>query len=173
VTLVFSGAANPGQSGGRNAGFSSFAPPPTPWANVYWGPSSAAFPRAALDGSLDTLSFSGISGTIATWQGTTSWVNPETGTLHTGVPVRMQITITGLGAAPWSLSTSIAGLDPGPGTGIGAVVNNSALSNFTANVQFLADIPTDGSGFVPLNSVLLTAGQSMSSFVGAFYTKSS
>ena len=88
------------------------------------------------------------------------------------MPIEMRITISGLGGAPWSLSTSVPTLDPGPGTGIGAVVANFPTAvDFTANVQFLADIPTDGSGFIPLNTVRQgTGGNTLSSFTGAFYS---
>jgi hypothetical protein len=84
----------------------------------------------------------------------------------------MVVTITGLGGAPWSLATSITGLDPGPGAGIGAVVADFPTAvDFTANVQFLADIPTDGSGYIPLNTVPQgTGGNTLSSFTGAFYS---
>jgi hypothetical protein len=85
----------------------------------------------------------------------------------------MRITITGLGGTPWVASTSIPQLDPGVGTGIGAVVDDSASSaDFSANIQFLADIPTDGAGnFIALNSVQNGGGQTRSSFTGAFYTR--
>jgi hypothetical protein len=107
---------------------------------------------------------------MATWAGTTSWTNPDTGTLHLGVPIQMRVTITGLGATPWVLATSIPGLDPGVGNGIGAVVDNSGAANFTANVQFLADIPTDGSGnFIAINSVRVGGGLARSSVAPAFY----
>jgi hypothetical protein len=167
VTYTNSGAASAGDSGGRNMVFTGFSP--GTWSRLYWGPSSAALPRAALDGSLDLLSFTGISATTATWQGNTSWTNPGPGAPgpHT-VPVRMVITISGLGATPWVTSGSVPMLDPGPGTGIGAVVVNFPTAvNFTVNVQFLADIPTDGSGYILLNTV--PGGSILSSFTGAFY----
>jgi hypothetical protein len=86
----------------------------------------------------------------------------------------MTITVTRLGGAPWVTSTSVPSLDPRPGTGIGAVVDNSSKVNFSANVQFLADIPTDGSGnfinFIALNDVPVLAGQTNSSFTGGFYS---
>jgi hypothetical protein len=146
--------------------------PDTTWSQLYWGPASNALPTAGLDATPHALAFSGISGTTATWAGTTSWTNPTTSITHTGVPIELRITITGLGGTPWALSTGIPGLDPGPGTGIGAVVDDSTLqADFSANVQFLADIPTDGSGnFIALNSVQNGGGQTVSSFTGGFYT---
>ena len=74
---------------------------------------------------------------------------------------------------PWRLSTSVSGLDPGPGTGIGAVVDDSAsAADFTANVQFVADIPTDGSGnFIALNAVRQTGGLARSSLTDGFYSQ--
>ena len=102
------------------------------------------------------------------------WTDPFDSTVYTNVPIELRIAITGLGATPWVLSTSVPGLDPGPGTGIGAVVDNSASwLDFSANTQFLADIPTDGSGnFIALNSVQTTGGQTNSSFTGGFYAAS-
>lgn len=152
--------------------FTSFVPD-TSWSQLYWGPDSGALPTAGLDAAPHALTFSAIAGTTATWAGTSSWTNPTTGITHAGVPIQMRITITGLGAAPWVTSTSITGLDPGPGTGIGAVVDNSvSQADFTANVQFLADIPTDGAGnFIAINSVQQSAGlKTNSSFTGAFYS---
>jgi len=170
VSFTFSGAASAGSSGGRTVNFTNFDPTTT-WSKLYWGPSSSAKPTAGLDGTNHQLTFSGISGTTATWAGTTSWTNPDTGTVHTNVPIQLRITITGLIATPWVTSTGVAGLDPGPGTGIGAVVNNVGLDDFSANAQFLADIPTDGSGnFIPLNDVENGGGLTRSSFTGGFYS---
>jgi hypothetical protein len=170
VTVGFSGAASAGSAGGRTVDFSSFTPNTT-WSRLYWGRSSLASATAGLDGTQHVLTFASFTGTTATWNGTTSWTNPANGTVHSSVPLRMTITVTGLGANPWVTSTSVPSLDPGPGTGIGAVVNNSSLVNFSANVQFLADIPTDGSGnFIALNDVPVLAGQTNSSFTGGFYS---
>jgi hypothetical protein len=150
--------------------FSAFDPNTT-WSRLYWGRSSLASATAGLDGAPHLMTFSSFSGTTATWTGTTSWTNPATGSITASVPLRMTITVTGLGANPWVTSGSVPSLDPGPGTGIGAVVNNAAQVNFSANIQFLADIPTDGSGnFIALNTVPALAGQTNSSFTGGFYS---
>ena len=168
MTVGFSGAASPGDSGGRTVSFTSFS---NSWSQLFWGPASNALPAAGLDNTLHVLAFSGISGTTATWAGTSNWTNPTTGLTHT-VPIQMRITVSGLGGSPWVLSTSVAELDPGPGTGIGAVVDDStSLADFSANVQFLADIPTDGPGFIALNSVQNAGGQTLSSYTGAFYER--
>jgi hypothetical protein len=171
VTYGTSGAPSPGDSGGTNFSYTSFSP--GTWSKLYWGPSSAALPSAGLDGALHTLSFTGISGTKATWEGTSSWTNPGPGAAgpHT-VPIRMEITISGLGGTPWVLSTSVSMLDPGPGTGIGAVVPDfPSAVDFTGNVQLLADIPTDAFGYIPLNGVAQgTGGNTRSSFTAAFYS---
>lgn len=69
-------------------------------------------------------------------------------------------------------SASVADLDPGVGTGIGAVADNSAsFLDFDATIDFLADVPTDGPGFVALNSVPNGPGQTNSSFTGGFYSR--
>jgi hypothetical protein len=41
-------------------------------------------------------------------------------------------------------------------------------SSFAVKVEFFADIPTDGSGFIAINTVR-NAGATRSSFTGAFY----
>jgi hypothetical protein len=87
----------------------------------------------------------------------------------------MTVTITA-GGLLWANATSIPGLDPGPGAGMGVAVtvaNGGTATNFTANVKFEADIPTDApTGFIPLNNVQQgTGGNTVSSFTGAFYSK--
>jgi len=169
VDFAFTGAPSPGDAGGSNIEFTNFVQT-TGWIELYWGPSSASLPTAGLDGAAHALTLSGISGTTATWAGTTDWTDPDTSIAYSNVPIELRIDISLLGANPWLLSTSVTDLDPGPGTGIGAVVDNSAGLDFTANTQFLADIPTDGAGnFIALNSVE-TLGQTSSSFTGAFYS---
>jgi hypothetical protein len=172
VGFSFSGAPSPGDPGGTTVSFTSFVPD-TSWTQLYWGPSSGALPTAGLDGTPHSLTFSGISGTVATWAGTTSWTDPLDSTVYTGVPIELRVTITGLGATPWLVSTTISGLDPGPGTGIGAVADDSASAlDFDANTQFVADIPTDGSGnFIALNTVQTAGGMTNSSFTGGFYSQ--
>jgi hypothetical protein len=85
----------------------------------------------------------------------------------------MIVTITA-GAVTFVTSGSLSGLDPGPGTGIGAaivVANSSTATNFTVNVQFLADPPPTDGVYVPLNSLQQgTGGSTVSSFTGAFYS---
>jgi hypothetical protein len=170
VSYAFSGAPSPGDAGGQSVAFTSFVQT-TGWVNLYWGPDSGYPPTAGLDGSAHSLTLSSISGTTATWSGTTSWTDPNTSTYYPSVPIELVIDISGLSGTPWVSSTSVPGLDPGPGTGIGAVVDDSAGLDFTANVQFLADVPTDGPGFVALNDVLLLpGGQANSSFTGGFYS---
>ncbi len=169
VDFAFSGG-NAADAGGSNFEFTNFVQT-TGWIELYWGPNSGFLPTAGLDGTAHSLTLSGISGTTATWAGTTDWTDPFDSTNYSNVPIELRIDISFLGANPWVLSTSVAGLDPGPGTGIGAVVDNSAGADFTANVQFLADIPTDGLGnFIALNDVLVGGGQANSSFTGGFYS---
>jgi len=161
--------ASAGNAGGATVNFTAFSPSPS-WSRLYWGPSSSALPTAGLDATQHALALSGISGTTATWAGTTSWTNPDTGTTHTNVPIQVRVTISGLSGTPWALSTGIPDLDPGPGTGIGAAVDDVSLTAFSANVQFLADIPTDGAGnFIAINSVRNGGGKTLSSWTGAFY----
>ena len=76
----------------------------------------------------------------------------------------------------WVDSTTISGLDPGAGTGIGAVVNvasSGTAQDFTVKFEYTADVPTDDpTGFIPLGSVPTTSGGlTQSSFSGAFYSQ--
>lgn len=172
-TMTFSGSGAQGDVGGRTWTFGAPSNV-TGWTDLYWGPSSLSLPQAALDGSLDPLSLAGISGDTATWTGTTSWDNPDTlAVSYAPVPVELRIQIGGLGANPWLLATSVAGLDPGPGAGIGAVVETFG-SGFTANIRFLADLPTDGIGnFIAMNAVEQLPNppaQTLTSYGGAFYS---
>ena len=159
--FVGSGAASAGDSGGHTNNYSSFNP--SAFSALYWGPDSGFPSTAGLDGSTHVLTFSGISGDVATWAGTTTWLDHNTGIDHTGVPIELLVTVTGLGANPWVSFSSANGTDP---TGVGAVVNDSAGVNFSANLQFLGNT---GSGFQALNSIT-TGGLTNSSFSGAFYS---
>jgi hypothetical protein len=127
-------------------------------------------PTAALDSTPDALTFTSFTSSSMQWNGTTTWTNPDTGTVHTGVPVRMIATITAGGlifvsppaGAPASVGALVRVVDPAAG-------GPSTCSTFTVNVAFFADIPTDGAGnFIAINTVK-TAGATRSSFTGAFY----
>ena len=174
VSYSFSGDAN--SAPGSDLSLFSFTP--TTWTALYWGAWSGSLPRAGVDGSLHALSFAGISGagnSVATWQGTSPWTDPSDNTVYS-VPIQLTLTIT---APPsgiaWLDSTSIPGLDPGAGTGIGAVVDVApagTATDFTVNFQYTADIPTDVDGFIPLSTVPQTGGGLLvSSFSGGFYSQ--
>jgi ClpP class serine protease len=79
-------------------------------------------------------------------------------------------TITG-SIGVYAGKVAIGGVLERLGIGTGAVVYNSAsFLDFDANVQFLADVPTDGPGFIALNTVQAGGGLTNSSFTGAFYS---
>ena len=99
------------------------------------------------------------------WDGTTSWTNPDTGLTHTGVPIRMTATVTAGGLSFVSPPTGAPG---GLGATVKVVDPAGTCSTFTVKVEFFADIPTDGSGFIPINTVR-SSGATRSSFTGAFY----
>lgn len=172
VDFSASGAGSPGDSGGRNFHFSNFTET-SGWTDLYWGMDSNYLPEAALDGSLDSLSFTSFLGDTAIWSGTTDWTDASTSISYT-VDIRFVATVSGLGGTPWQLSSSVPDLDPGAGAGMAVVVENSDGLDFSVNFQFLADIPTDGSGnFIALNDVMQPpspGGQTQSSFGSAFYT---
>jgi hypothetical protein len=164
-------------AGGSQLSFFNFTP--TTWTALYWGSWTApSNPTAGLDGSQHNLAFVGISGggTVATWQGTSPWTNPGDMMLYM-VPIQLTITlVTPPAGVVWVDSTTVTGLDPGAGTGIGAAVNVApagTAQSFTAQFEFKADVPTDDpTGFIPLGSVPTTGGgQTVSSFSGGFYSQ--
>jgi hypothetical protein len=171
VSYAFVGACA-ACSGGITVQYTSFVPDTT-WSELYWGLDPAYLPTAGLDGNAHALTFTGVSGTTATWAGTTDWTNPMDSTTYNNVPIELRLTVTGLGGTPWVLSTAIPDLDPGVGTGIAAVADDSAsLLDFDATFEFLADIPTDGgTSFIALNEVSNGGGQTNSSVGTAFYSR--
>jgi hypothetical protein len=173
----FSFAGNAQNAGGADLSLFDFSP--TTWTALYWGSwTGSSLPKAGLDGSLHALPFVGISGgdTVVTWQGTSPWTDPGDMTVH-NVPVRLTLTlVTPPSGVAWVDSTTIAGLDPGAGTGIGAVVDVApagTAQNFTVKLEYTADVPTDDpTGFIPLGSVPQTGGGlTVTSFSGAFYSQ--
>ena len=63
----------------------------------------------------------------------------------------------------------------GAGSGIDVVIDvapGGTATNFTTNWAFTADIPTDGSGFIPISTVpTLGGGLLTTSFGGGFYSQ--
>jgi hypothetical protein len=158
----FSGSGgSPGDAGGHNNNYSNFNT--GAFSALYWGSDSGFLPTAGLDGSSHPLTFLSAAGDVATYSGTTSWFDHNTSITYTNVPIELLVTISGLGANPWVNFASVNGTDP---TGVGAVVDDSSGSAFTANLQFLANT---GSGFQALNTVP-ASGLTNSSFTGAFYS---
>jgi hypothetical protein len=162
---------SPGNSGGQTIAYTGITPTTT-WSKVYWGVSTASgsTPQAGLDNALHPLTFQGFTSTTATWQGLTSWFNPDTSSTVTNVPIRMVITITS-GPVTFVQANTLPSLDPGPGTGMGAAVNNPTKANFNAKVEFFAD-PTKTGTFIPINNVRQGGGggSTRSSVTLAFYT---
>lgn len=91
------------------------------------------------------------------------------------VPIRLTVSlVTPPSGVVWVDSTSIAGLDPGAATGVGAVVDvapSGTAQDFVVKFEYTADIPTDDpTGFIPLGSVP-AGGLTVTSFSGAFYSQ--
>jgi hypothetical protein len=163
--------------GGADVSYHSFSP--TTWTALYFGPWAGALPGAGLDGMLHSLPFAGISGagdTVGTWQGTTSWTDPSDSTTYPNVPIRLTLTITApLSGLEWEPSTGVPGLDPGPGSGIGAVIDIApagTVGDYTVKFEFMADIPTDAFGFIPLSGIPQQGGgQTQTSVSTGFYSQ--
>ena len=155
----FGPGTSAGDPGGIDFNYSSFVG--SSFSNLYWGVDSSALPAAGLDGTYNPMAFSGDSGTTATWDVTSVYTNPMTLVTSTDT-IQLAIDVTGLGTTPWIMATSV-GL---PGT-IGAVVDDSAGSNFTANIAF-TDVSQGG---IAINQLLqpTSSDLTVSSFNGAFY----
>jgi hypothetical protein len=175
VEYNFAGDAN--TAGGSQLSFFNYSP--TTWTALYWGPWTApSNPQAGLDGSLHNLAFAGISGggTVATFQGTSPWTDPSDNSFHI-VPIQLTLTLVSPpSGVVWVDSTTVPGLDPGAGTGIGAAVNlapSGTAQNVTVQFNYNADVPSDDpTGFIPFGSVPTTGGGlTVSSFSGGFYSQ--
>jgi len=168
-TWVSTGGPSAGDIGGLNGNYGGFDS--MYFLSLYWGPQwgLGPGPQAGLDGVYHSLAFVGVFGTTAIWEGSTSYTSPGgpgPGSCAS-CPIRLEIDVSGLGAAPWVLEGSVAGLT-GLAAGIGAVIDDSAGADFVANFQFLADL---GNGFVAINSIVPQyGGATVSSFSGAFYS---
>ena len=156
---MYSFSGNPQNAGGGDLSLFSFSP--TTWTALYWGSWTApSNPMAGLDGSLHALSFVAMGDQR----------------VHL-VPIQLTVTlVTPPTGVEWVDSTTVSGLDPGAGTGIGAVVNvapSGTAQDFTVKLEFKADIPTDDpTGFIALGSVPTNGGGlTVTSFNGAFYSQ--
>jgi hypothetical protein len=150
-----------GDAGGITYTYSNLTP------NLYWGPDSTYLPQAGLDNTYHTLTFNGISGDVATWTGSTSWLDPTNGITYSNVPLTLQITVAGLGANPWVTFASANGSDP---AGVGAIVSDPLGTSFSANLYLYASTVA---GVLPLNAVQqapANSGYSVEGFSGALYT---
>lgn len=159
-TAVASGAGA-ALTGGRTVNYSGLNT--AAFSNLYWGFSTSYLPAAGLDAALHDLTLSSINGTIATWAGTSNWYNKDNGQTST-VDLRFIVNIGGLGNTPWLLASQVADL----AASTGAVVNVSSGSNFSANMQFLADT-RGGAGYQALNSIRVQSGATRSSYSTTFY----
>lgn len=162
---TFSGSGQQGNTGGRIWNYSGFDT--SKFSSLYWGPSITSLPSASLDGTLHSLTFAGISGTTATWSGSTSYTNPTSNFTST-VNLYLTISVNGLGANPWVPASSL-GLPTA-----GALVNNSSGADFSAKIQFTG-YGTSANVGTPLNSFQQpptpppVLSKTITSFSGAFY----
>jgi hypothetical protein len=107
-TAGSSGSA--GNAGGRTWLFSLLDP--TAYDELYWGVSSVSPPTAGLDGLHHLLTYSGVSGDVATFTGSSPWTNPDTGVTSPAVPLELRIKL--LSGASWVTAASV-GLSPALG----------------------------------------------------------
>ena len=155
-----------GLPGGRTFNFTLLDP--SQFADLYWGVWDGAFPGAALDGSIngapEVMSFSGLSGNVATWIGTTNWDDPDTAPTTT-TPVTTMLQITLLSGGTW-VDAATLGLNPA----LGYVVDVAGAA-FSTNILFSAKTANNFSTFIPINTVEQGGApqKTQTSFSGAFY----
>jgi hypothetical protein len=162
----FGFVGDPGDPGGRDVTYTAFDIVTPGLINLWQGLWDSTSASAALDGTPDTLSFSGVAGPTGTWTGTTSWLDPDTSTFHPAVPIQMDITIIG-GPVSWTvLPIPGVGFDPA----LGAVIDNSTGADYSINILFSADVPGPG-GFAPINTFHQgTPGDTLASVSLGFYS---
>jgi hypothetical protein len=150
VTAVAPGGVNYIYSGFDSSAFT----------DLYWGAWDLTTTSATLDGTLHNLTSSGVTGNTQKWTGTTSWYDHYRLQNHANVPIELQITITGTGS--WVSATSLGLARPD------YLWNTNKGSNYTANLQFLADA---GSGMQALNTFAVEDYLKMqANFSGGFYS---
>lgn len=165
----FASTGGPGaQAGGVTWSYSNFDV--SGLSALYFGLDQLNGPvGAGLSGTADPFSnFDGVSGTVATWSGTTTWYDHQNGTNPSTVATRLTITITGLGSTPWVTDLASIGLDSGFGD-LGAVVDNSSGSDFS--MHWAVESDADG-GWKALNDVRQHSsrdGQTITNFGTGFY----
>ncbi len=139
-------------------------------SSLYFGLNQTSYGTlgARLHGAADPFTSIGVSGTTATWSGTTTWkIHNSPSDQHILVNTRLLMTITGLGANPWIEDLASIGLDTFGF--LGAVVDNSAGQDFTLQWAIQADV---GNGWQAINSVQQAwdhNGMTRSSFATGFY----
>jgi hypothetical protein len=161
-----SSGTNSGSAGGKTFNYSGFDT--SAFDDLYWGPDENLLPGAGLDGALHTMTYDQTMGTTAYWQTTSSYTNPTTNATSTQT-IWLAIDIFGLGSSPWISATSI-----GLPSSVGAVVDDSAGSNFSANLLFTVGASPGGT---PINNLQQapTTGcpdsncRTQTAFTGAFY----
>ena len=152
---TFSSSGSAGNTGGRTNNYGGFDG--SAFSNLYWGPDSSNLPAAGLDGVLHAMTFTGISGTSSFWQTTSNYTNPTT-SITSLETIVLQIAISGLGATPWVLASSL-----GLASAIGAVIDDSSALPFSANIAFTVG----GNAINNLQQGCCNLTQS--SFAGGFY----
>jgi len=160
----YSSTGSSGATGGKTGTYT--ITDPSGYSDLYWSIAGSA----GLNGSLETLSLSSVSGQSAFFTGTTGYVDAygaDAGDYISSVAIELEVT---LGAGASWVSASSLGLDPS----LGDLADVTGLSSFTANLQFLADfseIPDSGtSGYQAINNVdQIVTGDTHTSTSGSFY----
>lgn len=150
-------------AGGVDFAYTNFDP--SAFTDLYWGAWDVTTTSATLDGVLRTLAFDGVSGNVATWRGTTNWLDHLTGAWHDNVPIQLDIAITGNGS--W-----VAAADLGLIGRSDYLWDTSRGNDFTANFLFSADAGVNHGGLKPLDEFEVGASTSpnmQSNFSGGFF----
>jgi len=145
---------------------------PTAYSSIYWGlaDTTSNSAGAGLNGSLNTLTFSDVVGSVAYFTGTTSYQDAYPGADngdYITVPIELAITLNSGGT--WVSASSL-----GLSSALGDLVDISGTS-FSVSEKFYAnfsDIPGSGlSGYQAINNVeQFGGGETETSFDGGFYT---
>ena len=175
------GSGNTKAAGGKT--FTYTIADPSIDALLYFGPSDPILSggtqpiRSGLDGILANMTFSSISGSTATWLGSTNFTYSNNGgaSFQTAtVQTEFLLTVT-TGNAP------VTAASVGAPSAVGAVTDISGLSTFVVNEQFLAADPIGGtfrafdtlfnSEYPNHTGSCISGGCEVTSFSGGFFSQ--
>jgi hypothetical protein len=157
LAMIGNGAVYPN---GINYSYSNFDS--SAFTNIYWGAWDLVSTSATLDGTPHNLTYSGIAGNTAVWEGVTSWFDHNNQINYKSLCIRLEITITGSGSWVQASSVGLTGRSD-------YVWDTNQGQSFSANLQFFAKANVPG-GYQALSQFPVEhQGNTQAEFSGGFF----